>query len=501
MYDLEDLAEGDLEGVGQQIGTQQIYDEIPEFFVNKDDEKIQKNGTAKFQNLDQLIKEGEGDIELLSDHEKQNDQDLSNENPLNQSDSFDGLMKMGNREKGISIQDIPKIPIEKVHTRNNENSGLVINHNMSEISSSYDPNMHVNNLYEQHMGKSEEDLYLTSKSIEFNSHRLQRKNREISTRRESDSQNPRVNKSRQFDNDEELLIESLMKNASQIQHVMKDYMESSRNGDQTEREDRHELKDEISTMRDKIYRTLEDYKDQIEHYHNGVDTIEEILKVDLQQQKEEIEDFIEEQNQHTESVEHLNNFEEFLEMKSLEIQNLESQIYDKDTEVDLLQKKVKKLNREYESMLKSMQEKINISHQEYEEMKDQKSDLQSSLSAITQKVEIKQIQVDEELKNIQDELQKIEEYNQKVEQWEKLKAENSQKTKETKEITENNLKIEDQIKLILQMNFDQGGNFENLVAENKAFLEEMRKIQQEKRQDVNNALDLMIRKHLVCANL
>ena len=63
------------------------------------------------------------------------------------------------------------------------------------------------------------------------------------------------------------------------------------------------------------------------------------------------------------------------------------------------------------------------------------------------------------------------------------------------------MKIEDQIKLILQLNLDQNINHDDLIAENKQFVDDMRKIAQEKRHDVYNALDLMVRKHLVSSRL
>jgi len=63
------------------------------------------------------------------------------------------------------------------------------------------------------------------------------------------------------------------------------------------------------------------------------------------------------------------------------------------------------------------------------------------------------------------------------------------------------VKIEDQIKLILQLNLDQNINHDDLIAENKQFVDDMRKIAQEKRHDVYNALDLMVRKHLVSSRL
>jgi len=245
-----------------------MFDEIPDLFSNNEDDKINKNGTAKFQNLGQILNdeaEGEGEEELLhKDHgsenshhsHESNDSHHSYGNPLDRSDSFENLMKMGSREKGVSIQDIPKIPIEKVQVQNNENSGLLLNNNMSGISSSYDPTFNVNNLLENKANQSDSDILSANKSVDLNSNRIEIQNRnQRDTYRESDYSYTYNKSHRQYDNDDELFMESLLKNASQIQHVMKDYMDSERNDLHTERgEDRNEVKDEISTLRDKIYR-------------------------------------------------------------------------------------------------------------------------------------------------------------------------------------------------------------------------------------------------------
>ncbi|CAI2361018.1 unnamed protein product [Moneuplotes crassus] len=492
---------GDLHKVSEQLGNPQMFEEIPEFFVDGNEERIQKNGTAKFQNLEQFLKDGEGDIELTSNEENQDPREISkssHENPLSESCDDFGTNEI--RDTVVSITKIPKIPIEKVQSRNNANSGFIVNRMVSDISPSYDPNVNINHPFENIGEKSDSDIFSTAKSIEFHSSRIgMRGNGNTSARRESDISQP-FNRSRPNEHDDELLIESLMRNASQLQHVMKDYMGSERNDDITEREDRHELKEEISNMRDKIYRALEEYKDQVEKCIYKAEFIEETMKTDLKIQKEEIDSFSKIQNSQTDSVMHLNNFEEFLEVKSLEVENLESQIFNKDSETELLKKKYTDLYKKYELMIKSMSEKIKISNDEYSELLQIKKDLKSTLSKAQEKVNYKQAQVDEENKNIQEELKRIDEYNKKVEECERLKAENSEKSKVTKDIEENNIQIEDQIKLILQMNFDQTQNFDNLIVENKKFLDEMRKIAFQKRKEVYSSLDLLIRKHLNAAN-
>lgn len=67
----------------------------------------------------------------------------------------------------------------------------------------------------------------------------------------------------------------------------------------------------------------------------------------------------------------------------------------------------------------------------------------------------------------------------------------------TKELTKDNEIIEDQIKTILQLNFDRLNNIDNLVVDNKIFVDEMKKINKQKRKDVEEALDAIIRKNLV----
>lgn len=70
-----------------------------------------KNGTARFQGLDQLAneepeEEDEGDILNAEQHSftppGEIGQDFSDDNPLDQDDSLD-LFKMEQREKGFSI--------------------------------------------------------------------------------------------------------------------------------------------------------------------------------------------------------------------------------------------------------------------------------------------------------------------------------------------------------------------------------------------------------------
>lgn len=229
-----------------------------------------KNGTARFQNLDQLInEEGEGDPDVLDEMEKDPQEDKSNsfeDNPLDNSDSFNDLIKVGRREKGFSISDIPKLPIDKMNAQNNENLGITLNNNFNGISYSYDPSINNKDYKESKVDKNDSDLLSMNKSLDFNNYRLpfKMKTNDLNTFRESEYSWHQ--KSKLDYDDEDMILGSALHNASQTQEMIKDFLDSDSNALNTARsgQDKSEIKEEIDILRDKIFRSLEEYKIQVE---------------------------------------------------------------------------------------------------------------------------------------------------------------------------------------------------------------------------------------------
>lgn len=225
--------------------------------MNGKEEKILKNGTARFQNFDQFINadtnnDGNDDPDTEEKNKECQRSNDSCDNPLLEpNDSFDDMMNNTKREKGFSISDIPKIPIEKCKPNNDENYGYILNNDTIGISHSYDPNS--SDLKDRKVDNNDSDLLSIHKSLDFNNLRLpfRIKPNDVNTCRESDySWNQK----------------SKLDNASETQDMIMDYLESERDGFNTDSgpQGRSEVKEEISTLRDKIFRSLEDYKTNVD---------------------------------------------------------------------------------------------------------------------------------------------------------------------------------------------------------------------------------------------
>ena len=111
---------------------------------------------------------------------------------------------------------------------------------------------------------------------------------EINTYRESEySWNQ---KSKLDYDDEDLILGSVLHNSSHTQDMIKDYLDSESLALNTERNDNEKtaLKEEIDNTRDKIFRSIEEYKNLVSVLQESVDTIEQKCS-NLDEFEEEIE--------------------------------------------------------------------------------------------------------------------------------------------------------------------------------------------------------------------
>ena len=163
--DILDHDEKRVDTVGGIDAIHKIYDELPEFFIGSNNEKIMKNGTARFTGANHLFT-NEDDHDLS--HDKNDSGEINEEyelNPLNNSDSFD-FPNIERREKGLSICDIPKPKVQRLKLATNENVEAEICLKNPSVSNSYDPSLAA--IGNNQSSKNKEGLSM-NQSLDFNS--------------------------------------------------------------------------------------------------------------------------------------------------------------------------------------------------------------------------------------------------------------------------------------------------------------------------------------------
>jgi hypothetical protein len=350
-------------------GVQRIYDDLPEFFLDDKEEKVGKNGTARFQNLEQLIA-GEGEFEQEkegedSDEEKSNSSD---DNPLLQQndDSFEKLINTGSREKGFSISDIPKIPIDKVRPKNDENYGYILNNKPLGFSQSYDPT--ISDYRDPKSKYNASDMLSMYKSSEMNSSRLPFKFDQMQHQLKTDR------------------LSSLMNKSSHTNDMIREILESESNTfTGRDAPEKSELYDEISTLRDKIYRSLEDYKNNVDKLSKDSEEIKAKLLDGLDPLEEELHDTIE-MYAGQEGMEEISQMERQQEQRTKEIERTQKKIMEKDKEFFMLSERVRKSKLEFGVASKTFLGKVGQSEEEFEQLRRELSDLQFELCRVSERV-------------------------------------------------------------------------------------------------------------------
>lgn len=256
--------------------------------------------------------------------------------------------------------------------QNNENLETKPKKHHKVVSHSYDPSMTNQQLKEVNIDKSESDLLSINKSLDFSSYRapFRMKTNDFNTLRESDySWNQKSN----FDYDSEaLILGSALHNASQTQDMIKEFLDSETNGRTTARDnaDTADLKEEINTTRDKIHRSIEDYKEHVQKLTTNVEYIENQLG-DLDDFQQGVEHKNAEYKQHfgyydpeaeekPACINQLLAFEVAQEEKLHQITLTEDKMYEKDRECQQLSDSLRDITRKFETVRKDLLKKVRV---------------------------------------------------------------------------------------------------------------------------------------------
>jgi DNA repair exonuclease SbcCD ATPase subunit len=284
-----------------------------------------------------------------------------------------------------------------------------MNKNLYEISEQFIPPLNLRGLHETKCEKSESDILSMNNTYEFNSYRLPFKHKnDLNTLRESDySWN---HKSKYYD-DEDLLLASALHNASQTQDMIKDFLESETNVMNSARENKEDLKEEISALKDMqngpIYRGLEDYKDLILKYRSNIENLENDIHNSVADSQNEISDFLQDLKSRSDCTEDLQNMYNFQLDKISEISHIEDLMYAKDSQMQNLQMKFISLKHKFEVLSKNIMQKVHISEQEFDKMKRKQISLQNDFKKLVEKYESRKMQTESEIESLQSELSSL----------------------------------------------------------------------------------------------
>ena len=322
-------------------GVHQIYDQLND--VDEDEEKEVKNGTATFKNLRQYyMEDGEGEDKqeeyYLSGQKNDNKKQKEHFQTDNQfsSPSIDEPAERSStethdfemqRNRGFSISDItnsgarklvpgegdkrqssydittiPKINMDKIlnsKVLKNNISSQDFNGRINETEG-YDANLEDHEIRD----KGESEAFSVARSLEINSYRaFMNKNKPTGSNTYRNSENSWLfNKSKNDIDEEEsqqvyhnydhshtneLSLDPRLIQTMKTQDMIKDLLDLDSEILRTEPENNgmNELKDQIKGTKDKIYRIVEDYKEQVISMSGEVESLEsKILALDKSQE-------------------------------------------------------------------------------------------------------------------------------------------------------------------------------------------------------------------------